>query len=150
MSEPLWSPGEAAIEASQLTAFTRYAAAHTGLAFADYQALHKWSVTDPATFWSLFWDFTDIKAATPAASPVENLGSFPGANWFPGAELNFAENLLRENSDKVAFVSIMENGTRRECTYHDLHEQTAHIAGGLRELGLEAGDRALSVLEPAL
>lgn len=141
MDKALWSPSDAAIEASQLTAFSRFAEARSGLIFPGYSELHAWSVSDPGGFWSAFWDFTGIHASTTADQPVQNLQNFPGAQWFTGAKLNFAENLLLERSDKVAFVSLLENGERRTCSYQDLHDQTAAIATQLRKLGLTTGDR---------
>jgi acetoacetyl-CoA synthetase len=141
MDKPLWSPSDAAIEASQLSAFSRFAEARTGLVFPGYDELHAWSVSDPGGFWSAYWDFTGIHASQPADQPVQNLQNFPGAQWFVGAKLNFAENLLLERSDKVAFVSLLENGERRTCSYQDLHDQTATIATQLKKLGLKTGDR---------
>jgi acetoacetyl-CoA synthetase len=141
MEQPLWSPNSSAIEASQLTAFTRYASQQTGLSFANYSELHAWSVTDPGSFWTLYWDFTNVQAATPATEPVHNLDKFPGAQWFPDSALNFAENLLQERSEKTAFIALLENGDRRTFSYQDLYQQTAHIATQLNRLGLTAGER---------
>ena len=141
MTTPLWSPSDAAIEASQLTAFSRFAAQCSGLSFSDYDALHAWSVAEPGAFWLAFWEFTGIRASTEPTEPVRNLQKFPGAQWFPDAKLNFAENLLLERSTKTAFVSLLENSERRTCSYQDLYDQTAGIATQLRKLGLTTGDR---------
>ena len=82
-----------------------------------------------------------MQASTPATEPVHSLDKFPGAQWFPGSRLNFGENLLQDRSEKTAFISLLENGDRRTCSYRDLHEQTAHIATQLNRLGLQAGER---------
>jgi len=146
MAEALWGPSPAAVEASQLTAFTRFAEQKTGLAFSDYSALHAWSIEDPGTFWDLLWDFTGIRASVKGSEPVQNLQQFPGAKWFPDARLNFAENLLAERSDKTAFVSLLETGARRTVTYNQLYDQTAAIATQLRQLGLQPGERVAAWL----
>lgn len=141
MAEALWAPTPAAVEASQLTAFTHFAERVTGLSFHNYDALHSWSIQDPGTFWDLVWDFTHIQAAVKGDETVKNLAQFPGASWFPQARLNFAENLLAERSDKIAFVSLLETGARRTVTYAELYEQTAAIATQLQQLGLQPGER---------
>jgi acetoacetyl-CoA synthetase len=141
MSGPLWSPGASAIAHSQLSEFSRFAEGQTGNPFADFDALHAWSIDDPGAFWNLFWKFTGIRAEKSADAAVENLDTFPGANWFVGARMNFAENLLQERSDKIAFVSLLENGERRTCSYAEVYQQTAHIATQLRRFNLQPGDR---------
>ena len=66
---------------------------------------------------------------------------FPGAVWFEGARLNYAENLLRNRSDKVALISRLENGSRKTLSYHQLYQQVSECAAGLRQLGVVSGDR---------
>ncbi len=141
MAQPLWSPVAEAVAASTMTNFSHRAEAATGLTFENFEALHGWSVADPAAFWQLYWDYTGIIASAPAEETVQRLEQFPGARWFPGARLNYAENLLAEESDKTAFVSLLENGDRRTMSYRELRQQTAAAASALAELGIEAGDR---------
>ena len=141
MAQPLWSPAQQAVESSQLTAFSRYAEQKTARTFADYDALHAWSIQDPGAFWDLLWDFTRTQASRKGAKTVENLEQFPGARWFPEARLNFAENLLQERSDKLAFISLLENGARRTVTYAELFSHTEAIASQLQRLGIQPGDR---------
>ena len=72
---------------------------------------------------------------------LENADQFPGARWFPGARLSFAENLLRYRDDQVALVSLLENGTRRELTYAELYLKVAQLAAALKAQGVQVGDR---------
>lgn len=141
MAEPLWQPSLEAIEQSQLSAFMRWLADRTGETFQDYSALHSWSVRNPGEFWRCYWQFSSLTASRFDGANVENLNQFPGARWFPDLRMNFAENLLAEDSDKIAFISILENGNRRTTTYHQLRIQTAQIANALKKLGVAAGDR---------
>ena len=144
--EPLWSPTPEAVERSQLTGFARWVGQRLALDFPDYAALHRWSVEDPGAFWALYATYANTITSAPAETPVLGLDRFPGAQWFPGMRLNFAENLLRERSDKIAFISLLENGDRRELTYNELYNDTAAIATQLRRLGIQAGDRVASWL----
>ncbi len=141
MPAPLWSPSQSAVEASALTAFTRYVEDKLSLRFESYTQLYQWSIDHPEQFWSQLWSFVDIKASVASDVTVENLEQFPGARWFPDAKLNFAENLLQERSEKLAFVSLLENGERRTLTYNELFAQTEKIANALRSAGVEKGSR---------
>ena len=138
---PLWSPSADTVESSRLTAFARWVGQRLAIDFPDYDALHRWSIENPGEFWQLFWTHANTISSTLADAPVVDLHKFPGARWFPGAELNFAENLLRERSDRIAFISLLENGERREMTYNEVYNETAAIATQLRALGIEPGDR---------
>jgi acetoacetyl-CoA synthetase len=141
MNAPLWRPDPAAAARSQLARFAGHAERLAGRALPDYAALHGWSVADPAAFWQAVWDDAGVIAAAPAHTPVEDLHRFPGARWFPGARLNFAENLLRYRDDRPALVSLLESGQRRELSYRQLHAQTMALARHLQALGVGPGDR---------
>ena len=141
MGEPMWRPAPARIAASNMTRFTKQAAAACGREFATYGQLHAWSIEDPAAFWNEVWKFTEVRASRPADAIVRNLDRFPGATWFDGARLNYAENLLRFRDDRVALVSYLESGTRREITFADLHRRSLTLAANLARLGIEPGDR---------
>ena len=142
MNEPLWQPTPNAIEQSRLTEFSR------GVGFGDhsYEDLHAWSIDAPDLFWQAAWDYFEIQASIPPSQTVDDLSIFPGARWFPGSQLNYAENLLREDSEKVAFISHLENGERREKTYAELHVETAAIQAFLRQSDIVAGDRVAAWL----
>jgi len=147
MSEqPLWRPSAERIEHSNLTAFTRFLEAETGLAFADYDALHHWSVTAPAAFWESVWRFAGVVHSQPWEQVLDHPERFPGARWFPGARLNFAENLLRRRDDGIALIGRLENGARRTLTHAELYASVARIAAGLRARGVGPGDRVAAFL----
>ncbi|MEQ8483250.1 MAG: acetoacetate--CoA ligase [Pseudomonadales bacterium] len=141
MTSPLWKPDPAAAARSQLARFSRRAEAGAGQRLNDYAALHAWSVAEPGAFWQAVWEETGVIASTPAAQAVADLDRFPGARWFPGARLNFAENLLRFRDDRPALVAVRERGERRELSYRELHRQTMAVARHLQSLGVGPGDR---------
>ena len=95
----------------------------------------------PNLFWEHIWQFTDIRASQGWDSLLRDGEQFPGAVWFEGARLNYAENLLRNRSDKVALISRLENGSRKTLSYHQLYQQVSECAAGLRQLGVVSGDR---------
>ena len=133
-TQPLWQPSIERIDASNLKRFDEYLAQKLGLTFDDYQQLHQWSVDQPNLFWEHIWQFTDIRASQGWDSLLRDGEQFPGAVWFEGARLNYAENLLRNRSDKVALISRLENGSRKTLSYHQLYQQVSECAAGLRQL----------------
>ena len=138
---PLWVPDGLSILQSNLHAFQEKIKTDLGLEFDQYQKLHKWSVSHPEQFWAQVWEFGEVRYSKKWDRVLKNPDQFPGAKWFPGARLNFAENLLRDRSDRIAIVSRLENGTRRTLSYSELYEKVAACAQGLRELGVISGDR---------
>ncbi len=140
MSEPVWEPSANRAANTQLARFTRYAAGRHGKDFASYAELHHWSVHAPEAFWQDIWEFCGIKAHHDYTRVVQDFDRFPGAQWFPGARLNFAENLLRYHDDSPAIISVLETGARSELSYRELHQQTAGVAHWLSEV-IAPGDR---------
>jgi acetoacetyl-CoA synthetase len=141
MAEPLWRPDPDRAKATAIARFAERAGRATGRRLDRYADLHEWSVADPGAFWSAVWDFTDVIASRPPERAVTNLDRFPGARWFPGAQLNFAENLLRHRDDRTALVSVLETGARSMLSYAELYRRTAAIAHHLKALGVGPGDR---------
>ena len=140
-TQPLWEPDQRRINASNMLRFSRQLEDNLGLVFEDYQQLHQWSVDRPQQFWEQLWQFCDIKASIQPLEVLAQADQFPGAKWFSGARLNFAENLLRNRSDKIALVSRLENGTRKTLSYAELYQQVSLCAAALRKAGVTAGDR---------
>ena len=140
MGEPLWRPSAANIASSNMTRFTRQAEAATDRAFDTYGSLHAWSVEDPGAFWGEVWKFTGVRASRPADAAVKDLQRFPGAAWFDGARLNYAENLLRFRDERVALVSYLETGERSEITYAELYRRSTALAARLAGFGVGPGD----------
>jgi acetoacetyl-CoA synthetase len=141
LSAPLWQPTEARINQSNMERFQRAVAQQTGLPISDYERLYQWSVDHPEAFWASLWQHTELRASKPFDRVLNNAAQFPGASWFEGARLNFAENLLRVRSNKVALISRLENGQRSSITYLELYQQVAQCAAAMRAMGVVCGDR---------
>ena len=146
MGEILWSPGTERAEASALARFRRLAEESSGRSFGDYEALWRWSVEDRAAFWSLVWTFTPVVASRGWDTVLENGDAMPGARWFSGARLNYAENLLRRRDDGDAIVCLGENGQRRAMTFRELHDTVARLRHWLEACGVERNDRVAGFL----
>ena len=131
MTEPLWTPAPDRTAAANMTRFRAFVKKKHGLALASYAALYRWSVEDIPAFWAAVWDFLEIRASIPYEAVVDDLARFPGAEWFPGARLNMAENLLRYRDDRVAFVFKGETTASRTMTYAELYAEVARVAGDL-------------------
>ena len=141
LSAPLWQPTEARINQSNMERFQRAVAQQTGLPISDYESLYQWSVDHPEAFWASLWQHTELRASKPFDRVLNNAAQFPGASWFEGARLNFAENLLRVRSNKIALISRLENGQRTTTTYLELYQQVAQCAAAMRAMGVVCGDR---------
>ena len=139
-TQPLWQPSPEAITATQMDQFRRLVNEQFGLNLADYEELHQWSVDSREDFWRTLWDFGEVIAAE-RGDQVLGSDAMPGAEWFPQATLNFAENLLRYRDDKPALVERLENGSRRELSYAELFLRVERLAAALADQGVEQGDR---------
>jgi len=139
--KPLWVPSEERRRKSNIVRFIQMVNDRYGLNMGDYWSLYQWSVENIPDFWATMWDFAQIKASRGYEQVVDDLEKFPGARWFPGARLNFAENLLRYRDDHVAFIFRGEGGIRRQMTYKELYKEVARVAGALRAMGVKPGDR---------
>jgi acetoacetyl-CoA synthetase len=117
-----------------------------GAVFSDYAGLHRWSVENPGAFWAELASFCDLRFRRGARRVLENGGQMPGARWFPGAELNFAGNLLRWRDDRPALIWRDERGRRRELGHAQLAAEVSRAAAGFRRLGLARGDRVAAFL----
>jgi acetoacetyl-CoA synthetase len=146
MSKPLWIPSPARREAAVLSAFAARVTQATGEELrGDYDALHRWSVRDPEAFWQAIWEFGEVRGDLGGPVLVDG-DRFPGARWFPGATLNFAENLLRCSGPQPALVSLLEDGTRRVLSRDQLRERVAAVAAALGACGVGPGDRVAGFL----
>ena len=142
----LWTPTQERIERSHLTAFLRWLAKERGLHFKDYDALWDWSVSDLEGFWQAIWDCYGGISTTPHRAVLES-HKMPGAQWFPGAHVNYAEHVLRHerpNADAILFLS--ERQTLTGLTWEDLAGKVRILATQFRELGVRPGDRVVACL----
>jgi acetoacetyl-CoA synthetase len=140
----LWEPTTELVERSQLTRFAHWLERERGLSFAGYAELWQWSVDDLDGFWSAIWDFFEVQADG-EPSPVLASREMPGARWFPNTSLNYAENVFAGKDDAaVAILHASELRRLDQLTWGELRRQVAAIAAGLRELGVEPGDRVVA------
>ena len=143
--EPLWRPSAESIAASNLTRYLGWLEQTRGLRFADYAALWTWSTSEPGPFWSSIAEFYDVRFHHPA-SAVLSTTALPGARWFEGATLNYAEHALRSHGDDVATAILFEGegpgGTQLEemVRRSELRRRVALLAGHLRAMGVRRGD----------
>ncbi|MDE0206785.1 MAG: acetoacetate--CoA ligase, partial [Candidatus Tectomicrobia bacterium] len=146
MSRLLWTPSPERVAGANLTLFTDTVNSEHGLALAGYDALYDWSISHIPDFWEAVWKFVGILHSEPYTSVLED-PKMPGATWFKGARLNFAENLLRYRDDRPALVSVREGGdVASRLTYAELYSQVARVAGFLRQAGVTVGDRVAGYL----
>ena len=147
MSEKLWEPSAEVVERSNMTAYMRWLEAQLELSFdGDYHALWQWSVADIGGFWSSIWDYFDVMADGDP-SPALASESMPGADWFPGTSLNYAEHVFRgQDPDKLAIQHAAEGRPLAPITWGELSDRVAAFAAGLRTLGVERGDRVAAYL----
>jgi len=142
----LWQPDAPRVARAHLTRFASWIESRRGYSFPDYASLHRWSVESPNDFWGDLATFCDLRWRRAPDAVLEVGDRMPGARWFPGATLNFAENLLRFRDDHPALIWRDETGQRGELSYRELYEQTARAAVGLRRLGVGRGDRVAAFL----
>ncbi len=143
MQKPLWQPSEERIQSTNMYRFMTRVNQAYNKDFSDYTALWEWSVDQLEDFWKLAWDFLDIKAALPYHQVIQEPDKMPGAKFFPGSKLNFAENLLRFRDDRTALIFRGEDMVRRSLTYKELYDQVAQVASALRAQGIGPGDRVV-------
>ena len=146
MAEILWQPSDEMIQSSNMARFMRYVNERYNTDFETYDALYQWSVANIPDFWAALWDFIEVKASVPYAQVIDDVAKMPGAEWFLGTRLNFAENLLRYRDDRTALIFWGEDQVRRRMTYAELYREVAQIARALRQSGVTAGDRVVGFI----
>ncbi|MCX3064269.1 acetoacetate--CoA ligase [Streptomyces beihaiensis] len=148
---PLWQPDRRQIAEAQVTRFQAWAAERYGApADGGYPALHRWSVADLEAFWKAVADWFGVHFTTPCSRVLGNR-SMPGAEWFPGATLNYARHALRtaddpDRADTPAILHTDESGELRTLTWAELRRQVGSLAAELRALGVRRGDRVSGYL----
>jgi acetoacetyl-CoA synthetase len=142
---PLWTPDQATRDAARMTAFLAWLRSERGLELPEYGDLWAWSIADPAGFWDALREFFGVRLTTPARTVLGD-GAMPGAEWFPGAQLNYAGYLLDVERAGPALVSVHEDGTSEEWSGARLRREVAAFAAHLREQGVQVGDRVVGYL----
>jgi acetoacetyl-CoA synthetase len=144
--ELLWTPSTGSVERSTMTRYMRWLDEHRGRSLTDYPALWEWSVAELEEFWTSIWEFFEVEASAPYSAVLPDR-EMPGARWFPGAELNYAQHLFRGKRDEdVAVIHASELRDLDEMQWGELREQVARAAIGLRELGVGRGDRVVAYM----
>jgi acetoacetyl-CoA synthetase len=144
----LWEPSKELKENARISDYMKWMKAEKDLSFEDYNQLWEWSVTDLEGFWASVWEYCGIKASKPYEK-VLGESAMPGAEWFPGAELNYAEHVFRHAADRLDETAILHQSEVRslgEVSWDELQEKTAALAAGLREMGVGRGDRVAAYL----
>ncbi|MCQ4164769.1 AMP-binding protein [Tahibacter harae] len=147
MKKPIWEPSPERIERANINRFVRYVREQTGNEdLRRYAPLYDFSIRHPERFWSLVWEFCGIRASGTFHEVLVDADRLPGARWFPGIRLNFAQNLLRFRDERCALSGPSLNSGTLELSYAELQQQVARLAAALREQGLKPGDHVSAVL----
>ncbi|HEX3834393.1 MAG TPA: acetoacetate--CoA ligase [Solirubrobacteraceae bacterium] len=143
----LWTPPEDLRQSTEVGRFMEWLRDERGRDFTDYEALRRWSITDLEGFWAAVWDFFEVRAARGYDRVLED-PVMPGAKWFTGAQLNYAEHLVgrEEDLDRVAVVAQSQTREPEELTFGDLRARVARARAGLQRLGVGPGDRVVAYM----
>jgi len=147
LGQILWTPPADARTHARVGRFMDWLAAERGSELAGFDELHRWSVTDLEGFWGAIWDYFEIQAAAPYER-VLGSDALPGAVWFPGARLNYAQHMVGrdEDLDELAVIARSQSRDPFELTWGELREQVARARAGLQRLGVGPGDRVVAYL----
>ena len=142
----LWEPGEDVVSRANMTRYMQWLATEKGLGFGDYNSLWQWSVANIEDFWQSLWEYFDIRASK-SYSTVLAKRHMPGAQWFTGAQLNYAEHVFRHQTpERPALIFQSEIRPLMEMSWEELHHQVASIAAALRASGVRQGDRVVAYM----
>jgi len=141
MSKLLWKPSEERVKETNIYSFIAAVNKKFSVNIQDYPSLYQWSIDNIEDFWTMIWEFTEVIASSTYDKVVDDLSKMPGAQWFPGAKLNFAENLLRYRDKRTALIFKGEDRVHRKITYKELYDEVARVATSLKEMGIKPGDR---------
>ena len=142
----LWEPSPELRESSTIARYMEWLERERGLSFENYTALWEWSVTDLEGFWSSLWEFFEVQSSK-AYEAVLGRREMPGARWFPGAEINYAEHVFRNaRQGRPALIHASELRPLGETSWRELEATVAAFAAGLSGMGVGRGDRVVAYL----
>ena len=145
-NKALWTPTPAFIEHSNLRTYERWLSDHKGLDFDNYAAIWQWSTLDIAAFWESIWEYVDVMAHTPYDAVLTS-SEMPGAEWFTGATLNYAEHIFRqERADQPALYFIREGREPQPIRWDELKTRVQKVAAFFIEHGIGKGDRVVAYI----
>ncbi len=142
----LWSPSDHYKNQSNLTQFIKLVNRKFDLKIESYHQLYDWSIDKVEDFWGTMWEFGEIVYSRKYERVSDNSNDFFQVNWFPGARLNFAENLLKHQDTELAYVFRGETEKTSNITYSELKKQVAKLAIALRQMGVSSGDCVASYI----
>src|SRR5690554_6855508 len=145
--KPFWEPTAERVTGARVTQYMRWLADHPeGQEFDTYESLWQWSVNDIENFWRSVWEYFQVDSSAPVTEVLENR-KMPGANWFPGTQVNYVNQVFRhKNPDQPAIIFEDEAGDTQELSWDDLEKQVACFSAELKRLGVEPGDRVAAFL----
>lgn len=144
----LWAPTQERADATLMADYIRWLKTSRGLEFADYNALWEWSITELEAFWTSIVEYFDLHFSKPWTTVLSERKQ-PGAEWFVGAEMNYADQVFRwadEKPDAPALIVQSQTFERKELTWAELRQSVANVAQHLRDMGVEKGDRVVAIL----
>jgi len=145
-TQAAWTPSAETIRRARVTAFIDWLARERGLNFAGYDELWQWSVSDLDAFWGAVWDYFAIPSTAPRGAALADQ-RMPGAEWFPGVELNYVNQVFRHaDSTRPAIVFRNEAGQQSELSWAELQRQVGALAASLRAQGVGSGDRVVAFM----
>ncbi|MBW2646043.1 MAG: acetoacetate--CoA ligase [Deltaproteobacteria bacterium] len=146
MAKRLWKPSEERIKNTNMYRFMNFINEKYNCNFTEYSHLYQWSIENIPEFWVAMWEFSDIKASKHYDQIIDDIAKMPGARWFSGARLNFAENLLRYRDDRTALIFRGEDQVADTMTYGELYDEVARVAKSLRAAGVQIDDRVVGFM----
>ena len=146
MAKLLWQPTEDQIKQTNMYAFMNQINDRYDKHFTQYHQLYQWSIENISEFWANIWDFGEVIASNPYENVVDDPTKMPGAEWFSGARLNFAENLLRYTDDQPALIFKGEGQDAIRITYRELYDEVGRVARSLKAAGVRIGDRVVGFM----
>ena len=144
MKNILWQPSKS--KKTHVKSLMEKINVENNINITEYKQLYNWSVSNPEKFWEVVWQYTDIIYSKPFNSIVDDITKMPGAEWFPGARLNFAENLLKYKDDRAAIFFKGENKQTVTLSYKELYGQVESLASSMRKIGIVKGDRVVGYI----
>ncbi len=142
----LWEPSGDFIAETNMNDFRNYVNSHYDLSLKTYDELYRWSIENTPSFWNCVWNFCDVIAQEKGEQIIQNPGKMPGAQFFPDARLNYAENLLRQKGKGTALIFNGESKVSRKWSHQDLHAQVSLTQQALNRAGITVGDRIAGLL----
>ena len=146
MKTAIWEPSDERKNNSQMMDYIHFINKKFSFSFTNYDELYNWSINKNQDFWLSFWEYSKVIDHKPCTSVVDDIKKMPGAKWFDGCTLNYAENLLRFRDNKIAIQFYREDGPQYTLTYNQLYLKVSHLASSMRKMGVSKGDRVAGFL----